>query len=431
MKKIISFVIASLVLTSSLMAQKVEIQNASNYSRNNDLVRAIECAEKATTHAETSKDSKAWYLKGAILLKLDDMYSIYQTAKIGMTESEYNKALTPYNSYENAALKPDSKKKIKADDGSKYTQSTYLYDVVVKFDDNNKIFEVSEPTNGKFLKDYNNDLLGVALEAFSKAVECKNDEESVEMAKRNFVVIAQRMTNQAINLYEAKNYYAASEAFEKTFLMKKEFFNGAFDTLSYEYANNSIKLQMQDDMTKNDTAAYMKACAMGMKKFPDDVFYVISDANIWLAKNEPEKVIKSLEKAMTMVTDNATIFYAVGVNYAALNNVEKATEAYKKAIALDPVFFDAYYNLAAIYVNTGNDHYTEANNLPISETAKYEKLKKESEEYYTVAIPYLEKAHELDKTDINVLRTLRDIYVRLQKNDDIKRVNDLMKALAE
>ncbi|MDL2239963.1 tetratricopeptide repeat protein [Bacteroidales bacterium OttesenSCG-928-L14] len=212
--------------------------------------------------------------------------------------------------------------------------------------------------------------------------------------------------------------------------MKKTYFN-QFDSISYDFANNSIKMMMQENLAKRDTAAYLNCCSLGNQKFPEDVYYVISEANIWLAKNEPEKTIAALEKAMTMVTDNPTIFYAIGVNYASLGNVDKAVDAYKKAIEIDPKFFDAYYNLAAIYVNTGNDIYTEAHNLPISENEKFEELKKKSEEYYQLAIPYLESAQELDKDDINVLRTLRDIYVRLQKMDDVKRINDLIKAATE
>ncbi|MDL2228387.1 tetratricopeptide repeat protein [Odoribacter sp. OttesenSCG-928-L07] len=431
MKKFFVFLIASMILTTSALAQKVEIQNASNYSRNNDLVRAIESAEKATTNPETSKDSKAWYLKGTILLKLDDMYSIYNTAKVGITQAEYNRELAPYNAEApNTPLKPNSSKKIKQDDGSKITQATYQYDVVVVFDPNGKLIEVSEPTNGKYLKEYNNDLLAVALDAFEKCIQNNNDEESVMNAKINLSVIAQRYFNLAVNQYQIKNYLDASANFENAFEMKKTYFN-QFDSISYDFANNSIKMMMQENLAKRDTAAYLNCCSLGNQKFPEDVYYVISEANIWLAKNEPEKTIATLEKAMTMVTDNPTIFYAIGVNYASLGNVDKAVDAYEKAIEIDPKFFDAYYNLAAIYVNTGNDIYTEAHNLPISENEKFEELKKKSEEYYQLAIPYLENAQELDKDDINVLRTLRDIYVRLQKMDDVKRINDLIKAATE
>ncbi|MDR2083947.1 MAG: tetratricopeptide repeat protein [Bacteroidales bacterium] len=429
MKKIFVILIAVLIPVTAIFAQRVEIQNASNYSRNNDLTRAIESAEKATKDPETSKDSKAWYLKGTILLKLDDMYSIYNAAKTGLTQTEYNKELAPFNAEEpNAPLKPNSSKKIKLDDGSRITQATYQYDVIVKFDANGKLFEASEPTNGRFLKEYNNDLLDVAFDAFQKAIEYNNDEESVTNAKINLSVISQRYFNQAVNQYQNKNYMDASSNFEKSFLMKKNFFN-QFDSVSYEYANNAIKMYMQESLANNDTATYMATCAMGAQKFPDDVFYVISEANIWLAKNEPEKVIQSLEKAMTMVTDNATIFYAIGVNYGALHNVDKSVEAYKKAIEIDPKFFDAYYNLAAIYVNTGNEFLKEANNLPISENEKYEELKKKSEDYYQLAIPYLEKAHELDKTDINVLNTLREIYVKIQRLDDAKKIKELIDEL--
>lgn len=77
--------LATMMIFVGAYAQKYEIQNASDFSRNNDLDRAITAIEKATTNAETIEDCKAWYLKGYILLQLDNMYSMVRLGEPGLT----------------------------------------------------------------------------------------------------------------------------------------------------------------------------------------------------------------------------------------------------------------------------------------------------------------------------------------------------------
>ncbi|MGI6718928.1 MAG: tetratricopeptide repeat protein [Bacteroidales bacterium] len=430
MKKLL-LIITTFVLTIGVFAQRIEVQNASNYSRNNDLEKAIESAEKATTHTETAKDSKAWYLKGTILMKLDDMYSMVVAAKEGLTEKELNEKYAPLNPTDpNTPLKPESKRKIKNDDGSKSQKCTYLYDVVVIFDPDGKLESVSEPTNGKFLKEYNNDLLGEAIKSFENAIKFNTEDEFVTNSKINLTVISQRYYNTGVNYYTDQNFSEAAEYFNKSFVMGKDYL-GVFDTISYELINNSIKMEMQQSLNNQDTTAFLKAIELGREKFPEDVFYVISEANVWLSKNNSEKALACLEEASKMVSDNPEIYYAIGVNYGNLGDIEKAVAAYEKAIELKPDYFEAQYNLGAIYVSKGNDISAEANNLPFEETEKYNELIEESNKYFEKAAPHLEKAYELNNKEVTVLTTLREIYVRLKNTDDVKRINDLIKATSE
>jgi ATP-dependent Clp protease ATP-binding subunit ClpC len=167
MKKLL-LIITTFVLTIGVFAQRIEVQNASNYSRNNDLEKAIESAEKATTHTETAKDSKAWYLKGTILMKLDDMYSMVVAAKEGLTEKELNEKYAPLNPTDpNTPLKPESKRKIKNDDGSKSQKCTYLYDVVVIFDPDGKLELASKKKDA------------IKAEKFEEANMIKNEENKI------------------------------------------------------------------------------------------------------------------------------------------------------------------------------------------------------------------------------------------------------------
>ena len=108
---------------------------------------------------------------------------------------------------------------------------------------------------------------------------------------------------------------------------------------------------------------------------------------------------------------------------------ESAAEAYKKSISLKPDFFDPNFNIGALYVNKAVYYDDKAKNLPLDAEAEFNKLKAEADKYLAAAIPYLEKAAELQPTDLATLNSLKQIYIRQQKSDKIKAINEKISAL--
>ena len=56
-------------------------------------------------------------------------------------------------------------------------------------------------------------------------------------------------------------------------------------------------------------------------------------------------------KAYTL--EDATSLYNLGIDYYSQNQVQKSMEYFKKAISIDPKFYEAYYNLAQIQASYG------------------------------------------------------------------------------
>ena len=104
--------------------------------------------------------------------------------------------------------------------------------------------------------------------------------------------------------------------------------------------------------------------------------------------------------------------YSLHCAYASLleaPNPEAAISQYKKAIALDPSRKLAYYNLAALYVNQSVDMLkgkTADNRTPLEQRADQLALK---------AVPFLEKAHEIDPQDKQIIRQLMTIFLRTKQ----------------
>jgi tetratricopeptide (TPR) repeat protein len=110
-----------------------------------------------------------------------------------------------------------------------------------------------------------------------------------------------------------------------------------------------------------------------------------------------------------------------------MGNVEQAVDAYQKAIALNPEYFEANYNLGALYVNQAADILDKANDLPLDAVAEYDKQKALADEMLNKAVPYLEKSLELNPEDVNTMVSLKEIYTRLGMTEKLKSVDDKLK----
>jgi Flp pilus assembly protein TadD len=145
-----------------------------------------------------------------------------------------------------------------------------------------------------------------------------------------------------------------------------------------------------------------------------------------------QKLKKDVEDQYKTKEDS---LYAEYTNYQS-----KAIEQYKKAVEVDPDYFDAYYNLGVLFFNNG---------VKLSEQAgkevddkRYEAKKNASDEEFKKAIPYIESAYEVNekakvtpettneisknrRTTLDVLKTL---YYRLKLNDQFDRIKKLQES---
>ncbi len=161
---------------------------------------------------------------------------------------------------------------------------------------------------------------------------------------------------------------------------------------------------------------------------PDDVTLYLSEANMYYQMGEKEKAIASLEKAGEMDPNNATVFNNIGLMYAELGNHDKAIENYKKAISLDEDNNEARINLVASILSGERDLIDQMNELGMSkeDTQKYDELNKQRQDVYKAALPYLEKALEVDPTDVNVIKTAMNIYSNLGKQEKVEEMKQLL-----
>jgi tetratricopeptide (TPR) repeat protein len=189
-----------------------------------------------------------------------------------------------------------------------------------------------------------------------------------------------------------------------------------------------------------DSANSLKYVRMGQEAYPGDNRLFLAETNIYLTFNNTAKALNNLKVAMAQDSTNYSVAFALGTIYDNISNdttkslavrteaFSNAIEAYSKSIRLNPEYFEGNYNLGALYVNKAATINDEATKLPLEETVKFDKLKAEADVYLEKALPYLEKAIELQPADINTLFTLKQIYSRTNKPDKVKAIQEKINA---
>lgn len=133
------------------------------------------------------------------------------------------------------------------------------------------------------------------------------------------------------------------------------------------------------------------------------------------------KLLIFLKIAKEKNPDNGNYFFAEGLIYDRIGKVTNARNAYQKSIDLDPDLFTSQYNLGALVFNQGVIMVEEANK--ILDNKKYTVAREAADLMFAEALPYLEKAHELNKDDIDTMETLKLIYYRLKMMDKHNRID--------
>ncbi len=302
------------------------------------------------------------------------------------------------------------------------------------------------------------DPLLTAFNSYVKAQELDKKKEIYADVFTNLYMLSEQMFNAGAEAYKVQDFKLATKMFSNSTLVTKHM--GSIDTSTYYYAGMTAELAEDFPRAKKiyadlvgmnyakadlytslsnislrekDTLKAIEYINKGRGLFPEDFGLLVNETNIFLATRKTDKALKNLEKAVTIDDKNPSIYFAVGTIYDQLKNTNptkakemfgKAEESYKKAIDIKADYFDAIYNLGALYVNEAAAILDKANLLPLSEVKKYDEMKTEADVLLSKSLPYLEKAHELEPNNIGTMNSLKEIYTRLNKLDQLKVIND-------
>ncbi|MDD3686807.1 MAG: tetratricopeptide repeat protein [Bacteroidales bacterium] len=155
----------------------------------------------------------------------------------------------------------------------------------------------------------------------------KNADAKVELAKIYFYVQMYTEAMSQIIDMERYNLQNSDSYFVKALILN--------ETAAYEDATKALKKSIEYD-NKNWEAYNLIGLVYEKMKDPLAVEY--------------------FKTAVNLFPDNAEIHYNAGWVFQQFGNIDGAVEQYELAIKLDEHFYEAYYNLGYLYVNSFKDY---------------------------------------------------------------------------
>ncbi len=373
MKKLTVFFIL-LFAIGAATAQKAARLDAFNYLRKGQLDKALKSIEPTIADPTTMNDPKTWFYRGNIYLQ------------IHMSDKPEYKSLDPdalnkaYQSYQQM-MKIDTKKE-------------YYTEVI------QNLLVISEQLYNQGVEEFKNTNYNKALEYFEGAADVSISYGSVDTLA---------IFNAGLSAENAANYPKAIKHYTEIIELNYP------QPLIYSSLSNIY-------LAEKDTTKAFEIIKQGRVKYPEDFALLITETNLYLTSGKTEAAMANLQEAVKTDPLNPTIHYAVGASYDQMGNKGEAEKAYLKAIELKPDYFEANYNLGALYVNQAAEIQNEANKLKLGDS-NYDVMKKEADGILQKSLPFLEKATSIDPSDKSTLLALKEIYTRLGMYDKLKDVN--------
>ena len=138
--------------------------------------------------------------------------------------------------------------------------------------------------------------------------------------------------------------------------------------------------------------------------------------NNYIYSNRNEKAIEYLNTAIAKDSNNPQLYDVMGRVYeTGLRDYAKAEEYFKKALAINPDYIESLSNLGRVYYNQGVNKQGEAN--MINDAKQYQEELGKAKEFFKLALPYFEKAHQMKPEEREYMTALRGIYYNLNMGD--------------
>ena len=382
MKKLV-ILLAVLLTANVMMAQKMDRTNAYNYNRNGQYEKAIEAIEKCVNHEaflgmKTKDQAQAWLYRGMIYL------NVHQNLELA---AKYPDALDKaYESLERC---------IAADAGYAKDNANEIYP---------RIAHIAVTYFQDGVDNFNNEVYPQAGESFRRSYEISLNGANPDTSA---------LVNAALAFQRGAMYDEALANYED------------LKNLGYN------KVDLYKNMAacylgKEDEAKSLEMIEAGLAKFPGDAGMIIEKVNLYLKQGNGEAAIADLRQLHDMDPNNASILFILGTIYGDdshdIFDSDLAVEYYLEALKVDPTFYDADYNLAALYINLSNKKKAEANEITgfsKKEIERYNNLMKDAEEYLRTGLPYAEEAYRAQPSD-DLKHVLKTMYVQLKMMDEAK-----------
>jgi tetratricopeptide (TPR) repeat protein len=282
-----------------------------------------------------------------------------------------------------------------------------------------------------------------AYEAYMKAKSLDTDGKNAKKLKEHFTVLSSLAQNEAFNKYHLVKYPEAAELYALAADCSEA--AGVIDSMSVYYAGviavegenyataeKYLKKAIEIDyIEKGDAYAYLAKALeelkkvdeartileKGFEKNPENQQLIIPLINNYMSSGkDPKDIIPLIRKAQEKEPDNVNLYNVEGDLLERLGDTEKAVERYNKAMEINPKDFFSYYKLGLMYFNIGAKYSTQATDE--KDQKEYDRLLALADSELKKALPFLEKAYELQPSEMSTIQALKEINFRFRMEND-------------
>ena len=215
--------------------------------------------------------------------------------------------------------------------------------------------------------------------------------------------------------YEAERYEEAVATLQR---MNSEHANANALRKEIIYANEYIyQIYIEQKDTVN-AVEFIKGC---ITLFPEEPWFMQNLINLYINSGQEEKAIEYLDIAIAREPNVGQYYNSKGSILARIGRFEESFKAFEQAIAIEPNNALFLETLGFAYVDLGNKLNDDAAYL---DAKAYAKAKVEIDAAFQKALPYFEKAYELEPDNYDFKRSLRSLYYRLGMDDKYEALAD-------
>ena len=388
MKKVM--ILLAVVLTANvMMGQKKDRTDAYMYNKNQQYEKAMTSIEKCINHEQflgmkPNDQAQAWLYRAAIY------QNIIQSGDEALLAKAPNALEIVYESLMNCMKNHDFLEDNK--------QEIYQ-----------RVGNVMNTYYTKGADDYNTGKFAEAAPMFKKAYDIAKSMGSPD---------ANEMLNfAATSALRAEDYNTALEYFTE---VKN---NGADHVEIYKHL-----AACYNGLGNSDQA--MAMINAGLEKNPSDAGLILEKVNAYLKEGRGAEAVADLVKLQELDPENAQLLFVLGTIYGDENNkdvydTDKARQYYEQALAINPGYYDATYNIGVLYTSMANKYIEQANEITgfsKAEQEQYNSLIEQGNELLRTGLPYLKQAYDAQPSD-DVKNVLRSIYVKLNMMEEVKELD--------
>lgn len=376
------------------------------------------------------------------------VFTVLLVVMIGQTFGQNNQVTIAYNNWKDGLLDEAAQ----AIEPATTHEKTSVKEKTFRYRGN--IYQEIATSSDEALRAKYPNALKLAVESFLKANELDTKGEYKKENVRSLGALQGFALNAGNDEFGKKNYaqavdlYGLSQQIAQNFNMvdTNAIFNQA---LAYESAGDKesaiskYKSLIEMDYNRPEIYRYLSSlqkkngdlegaiatAKAGMDKYPNNKDIILDNMAFLLEAGKSSEAESLVGVAIEKDPQNAVLYSVQGSLYdqkaaAATTREEvmewydKAEASYKKSIEIDEQFFDAYFNIGVLYNNRAAYIYDEIKD--IKSDSEYMKAKKEADDIFLAAVPFFEKAHEIQPEDQQTIAQLVKLYGKTGDEDKYK-----------